>query len=55
MTKITTDQYNTSLRLPKEWHAFMEQFAEKWNAPTSYIYRQAIIEFIAKHQKQVSA
>lgn len=50
MTKITIDQYNTSLRLPREWHQFMEEFAAKWNAPTSYVYRQAIIEFISKHQ-----
>jgi predicted transcriptional regulator len=46
MRTKSTEHHNTSLRLPMQWHKFMEQFAEKWNVPTSYVYRQAIQDFI---------
>lgn len=48
--KINT--HMTSLRLPREWHEWIAQFADHWNATPAYIYRSAIREFI-KRQSEV--
>jgi predicted DNA-binding protein len=45
-----TNSHMTSLRLPVEWHKWIELFADNWNTTPSYIYRTAIREFMAQKQ-----
>ena len=45
-----TNSHITSLRLPVDWHRWIEQFADNWNTTPSYIYRQAIVEFMRHKQ-----
>jgi len=45
-----TQNHMTSLRLPKEWHIWVAQFADRWDVSPAYIYRSAIREFIEKQK-----
>lgn len=43
--------YSKSIRLPTVWHEQIQRFADQWQVPASYIYRQCVREFINKNIK----
>jgi len=51
MTK-KINNHSTTFRLPKTWHQWIEQFAEKWDTTPSYVYRAAIKAFIRNKQAE---
>ncbi len=52
--RIKQQNHMTSLRLPEDWHQWIEKFANKWHVPPAYIYRSAIRLFIERN-KQVTS
>lgn len=40
------NNHSTSLRLPREWHDWIEQFADKFHVKPAWVYRACVREFI---------
>lgn len=38
--------HSTSLRLPYEWHEWVQRFAERFDVTPAYVYRTCVREFI---------
>jgi predicted DNA-binding protein len=47
--RINKQNHMTSLRLPDNWHQWIERFAENYHVPPAYIYRSAIRQFIERN------
>lgn len=47
--RIKKQNHMTSLRLPDDWHQWIERFADNWQVPPAYIYRSAIRQFIERN------
>ncbi len=49
--RVKVHNHLTSLRLPNEYHDWIAKFANNWNVPPAYVYRQCIREFISRQSR----
>lgn len=55
MKRVIKQDYMTSIRMPRAWSAFINEFAAQWSVPPAYVYRSAIRDFVRKHSNQPMA